>query len=283
MRPPLTRALLSTPPMDRSSDSLSGAGERSAPEVAPERRALAMLSGSRDSERMRQLLQTVGIACLIPRTLDELSDELARGAGILIVTEDVLRGERGASLARLLKGQPPWSALPLLVFAREKAEPGRDHELGHTFANVTLIERPVRTRVLVSLVLAALRDRDRQYQIRDAMAERERHLSELKENEARLRFALSAGRLGSWDLDLDTNALSCSALFKTSFGRSGTDALTREDVLASTHPEDRVRVDEAFARALENRVDYDVEYRTVWPDGSTHWITARFQVFLQPA
>ena len=47
-------------------------------------------------------------------------------------------------------------------------------------ANVTQQERPVRIRTLVSAVRAALRGRQRQYEVRDYLAERERLLAELQ-------------------------------------------------------------------------------------------------------
>ena len=43
-----------------------------------------------------------------------------------------------------------------------------------TLGNVTLLERPVRMATLVSAVRTALRARDRQYQIREHLAERAR-------------------------------------------------------------------------------------------------------------
>lgn len=38
---------------------------------------------------------------------------------------------------------------------------------------------------------------------------------------------------------------------------------------------------EAITRAVEARADYVVEYRTLWPDGSIHWILARGSAFYE--
>src|SRR5919202_2148146 len=51
--------------------------------------------------------------------------------------------------------------------------------------------------------------------------------------------------------------------------------LTFEMLQAMRHPDDVERVTRAIRHAIEEGVDYDVEYRVVWPDGSVHWILAR--------
>jgi signal transduction histidine kinase len=47
--------------------------------------------------------------------------------------------------------------------------------------------------------------------------------------------------------------------------------------LAALHPEDRERTDAAVRACLESggQRDYDIEYRTVWPDGAVRWIQAK--------
>ena len=63
--------------------------------------------------------------------------------------------------------------------------------------NTTLLERPVRTTTLVSVVRTALRARQRQYEIRDHMFERGRVAEELaRSNEDLKQFALVAARGG---------------------------------------------------------------------------------------
>src|SRR3989304_6810067 len=44
--------------------------------------------------------------------------------------------------------------------------------------------------------------------------------------------------------------------------------------LEAMHPDDQERTHQAVMDALKNRAEYQIEYRTVWPDGSTHWISA---------
>jgi PAS domain S-box-containing protein len=45
--------------------------------------------------------------------------------------------------------------------------------------------------------------------------------------------------------------------------------------LAGVSPDDREEVERALARAQAEKTDYNTTYRTIWPDGSTHWVLAR--------
>jgi diguanylate cyclase (GGDEF)-like protein len=98
-------------------------------------------------------------------------------------------------------------------------------------------------------------------------------LDALRESEERLGFALKAGRLGNWELDLSTGRLVVSDLFAQNFGLRGRDDLTDIANLQQTiHPQDLSRQQAAVARAVATGDDLDIECRSLWPDGSIHWI-----------
>jgi PAS domain S-box-containing protein len=44
---------------------------------------------------------------------------------------------------------------------------------------------------------------------------------------------------------------------------------------AALHPEDRSATSEATRASLEHGKSYDITYRTVWPDGSIHWLRSK--------
>ncbi|RKH68543.1 PAS domain-containing hybrid sensor histidine kinase/response regulator [Corallococcus llansteffanensis] len=96
---------------------------------------------------------------------------------------------------------------------------------------------------------------------------------QLRDNESRMRFALKAGRLGSWELDLTTLTLTASATCKANFGRGPEAPLSYEELQAAIHPEDVGRMRAAVARMLQARVESDLDTRVVWPDGSVHWVS----------
>lgn len=110
---------------------------------------------------------------------------------------------------------------------------------------------------------------------RESTAVRKRRSSGLREMDARLRFALEAGRLGWWEVELPSRALQCSDICKQNFGRHSEDAFTLQDLLDSIHPQDARRVHRAIERSLSDHGDYDIECRIVWPDGQVHWVMMR--------
>jgi PAS domain S-box-containing protein len=98
----------------------------------------------------------------------------------------------------------------------------------------------------------------------------------LVESEERLRFALEAAGIGDWDMDLRTNVARRSLGHDRCFGYTEPVAeWGYETFLAHVHPLDRERVDAAYKAALAGEADYDVEFRTLWRDGSLHWLWSR--------
>jgi signal transduction histidine kinase/ActR/RegA family two-component response regulator len=143
---------------------------------------LVLLPTSKDAERTCAALSGVGIACLSCKDLADLCRAIAVGAGAALLTEEVVAGDRSGCLATTLHDQPTWSDLPLVVLAREKAQ-GR--EALRESMNVTLVERPLRMRSLVSVLRAALRGRRRQYEVRDHLGERLRAAEALQDQDRR--------------------------------------------------------------------------------------------------
>ncbi len=97
----------------------------------------------------------------------------------------------------------------------------------------------------------------------------------IAESEARLEFALAAGRLGYWELDPVTRRLFGSAIYKANWGRPAGEPFTYDMVRASLHPDDLAVHEAAVDEAIAKRGNLDVEYRNIWPDGSVHWLRVR--------
>ncbi len=104
----------------------------------------------------------------------------------------------------------------------------------------------------------------------------ERGRAALRQSEQQLEFALQAGRLGSWELDLATKRLTASDVFRANFGLGAGDAFDRYgELVARVHPDDRARQQQAVDRAIADGADLEAEYRTLAPDGETRWILMR--------
>jgi PAS domain S-box-containing protein len=104
----------------------------------------------------------------------------------------------------------------------------------------------------------------------------ERKVSEraLREGEHRLKIAVETAKLGTWELDLTTGVLECSAQCKANFGISPDAPLPYEEILRMIHTEDLPLVRQALEKAVSDGIDYRAEYRAYWPDTSLHWIVA---------
>ncbi len=224
-------------------------------------RVLVLMPSVRDAELTAALLTEARVETLVCGDITTLSRELLRGAGALLVTDEPILLDRSGQLADALHRQPAWSSVPLVVIVREGASELVQKAVPESLTTLTLVERPVRMRSFSSVVLSALRSRRHQYEIRDAIVARETE-------EQKLRFALDAGRLGSWSLDLQTHAIDTSDLLRQIFGRAPEEPFTFEDVKAAIHPEDRPEVVAIF----DDGIAYTSEHRIVLPDGTQRWV-----------
>jgi len=97
----------------------------------------------------------------------------------------------------------------------------------------------------------------------------------LQESESRLRFALAAGRLGSWELDLLTGELTTSETCRLNFGRPAAEAFSYEQLRGAVHPDDQARMAAGVEESISNHIDYDIEYRLITPSGDLRWVQVR--------
>ena len=110
------------------------------------------------------------------------------------------------------------------------------------------------------------------------LAERDmrQHAAALEEGETRLRLALEAGHMGSWEWDLSTNAIAWSAPLERIHGlEPGTFGGTVADFEARIHPDDLKRVRAAIRRTIKRYLPLQLEHRIVTPAGATRWIEKR--------
>jgi PAS domain S-box-containing protein len=91
------------------------------------------------------------------------------------------------------------------------------------------------------------------------------------DEQRRLRLALSASRLGVFELDLVTGRVVWSPECYRIFG-TDTFAGTLDDVLARIHPADRDRVEAVMPAAAEGDEPLPVEFRIIKPDGEVRWV-----------
>jgi PAS domain S-box-containing protein len=209
-------------------------------------------------------------ACSIPKFVEALNDDIA----FAVITEEALRSTDLKPLSAWIAGQPSWSDLPFIVLTQRGGGSERNPaaaRLSDMLGNVSFIERPFHATTFVSVARTAMRGRRRQYEARHRM-------QALDDGERRLKTALEAGRLGAWELDLETHALTTSPTCLAVFGRGPDETLSFEALVATIHPDDRERMKAAIAETLATGQDYAIEYRVVWRDGTLHHAEIRAQV-----
>ncbi|MES2035346.1 MAG: HWE histidine kinase domain-containing protein, partial [Pseudomonadota bacterium] len=109
----------------------------------------------------------------------------------------------------------------------------------------------------------------------NAIAELEaRRLTEASLGES-LSFALDAGRMGSWKLDVASQAYEASDLCKANYGRRPNEVFGFGDLLGAVHPDDRLRMRAAIDTAIRDGSPYDIEYRVCIPSGEVRWVHVR--------
>jgi PAS domain S-box-containing protein len=170
--------------------------------------------------------------------------------------------------------QPSWSDLPFIVLTHRGAGPERNpaaSRLVELLGNVSFLERPFHPTTFISVVNTASKGRRRQYEARN-------RIEELNEGELRLKTALLAGRLGTWELRLADLKLVASDVCKNVFGRKPDEEFSYEDLVEAIHPQDRERLQQSVAETLQTGTDYLIEYRVVWPDRSEHWAELRGRI-----
>jgi PAS domain S-box-containing protein len=109
---------------------------------------------------------------------------------------------------------------------------------------------------------------------------RKRAEEALRENRERLQAALDGSGTGTFRWNLQNNSLDWDENLDRLFGLApGKTIRSLEKFVASVHPEDQPGVIERCKRCAEQGVDFSMEFRVVWPDGSVHWLDDQGKTF----
>jgi PAS domain-containing protein/predicted RNA-binding protein YlqC (UPF0109 family) len=104
-------------------------------------------------------------------------------------------------------------------------------------------------------------------------------MNALVESDERLRLALSATNcLGTWDWDIASGLIFVDERFARVYGFDGQDlrkGFPRSEFLRNVHPEDKLKLLEAVARAVRTGEEYNLEYRVCHPDGRLRWVSSK--------
>lgn len=143
-------------------------------------RILVVAPIGRDAELMCTRLKAAGLQCEPCDDVGDLCKKIIDGVAAVIATEEAFPPERLHELSKTLSEQPPWSEIPLIILTAAPTldQKSRSFDKLARRTNVTLLDRPVRIKSLVSAAHSAVRARQRQYDVRDLMRQLEDRIHE---------------------------------------------------------------------------------------------------------
>ena len=153
---------------------------------AIEARVIVLPPTSADGAAISKLFNVHQIAFVLVQTVRQLCEALRAGAGTLIASEEALLLD-AAELIACVAAQPVWSDLPITVLSRSGHGSSALDTIIMQLGNVSVVERPIRTSTLVSLVRSHLRARDRQYQVREYLAQQQHAQKVIAEGDRQYR------------------------------------------------------------------------------------------------
>jgi PAS domain S-box-containing protein len=113
------------------------------------------------------------------------------------------------------------------------------------------------------------------------ITEKKKSEESLRDGEQRMRLAQQAARMGAFDWNIQTGINLWTPELEAIYGLPpGGFAGTQTAFENLIYAEDRERVLGLVDSALKFGKAMRGEWRIVWPDGSLHWIAARWQVFM---
>ncbi len=119
-------------------------------------------------------------------------------------------------------------------------------------------------------------------ELREAAVRRERKQSDeaLQESEERLRMAINAAQMYTWDWDVRTGRLIRNGHYQEVYGSDlPVSESTYDFFLQTVHPEDRRKVEQAVDLALQQNIPYRVDFRIVRSSGDIRWLETQGQAY----
>ncbi|MCC8469178.1 PAS domain-containing sensor histidine kinase [Xanthomonas phaseoli] len=146
----------------------------------------------RDAHSIASIVGERGLICRVHATLGALAGDLHDGSGVVVLTEEAIRGDLHA-LSHILQGQQAWSDIPFVLLRTPRGTHNRRQvRLPADMTNVIELERPLSSASLLSAISTALRARQKQFVIRDQLAQLAESRAALAQSEAELRRVTDA-------------------------------------------------------------------------------------------
>ena len=201
-----------------------------------------------------------------------VSDSVKAVTALLAVVTAFAFVPRLPAVLALLNTAPPEPLNQAL--ARKMIAERQSAEANYQQLNAELEERV--DRRTAALTQSNQEDQRLLHQEQGVRTELEVALQNQQDTAERLKIALSAAQMGSWDWRLDDEALHWSPKTMSILGfDQRADEVSYDNWRQCVHPADLARVESAIANAQSSHAVFAEEYRVQWPDQSWHWVLAQ--------
>ncbi|MEP3831599.1 PAS domain-containing protein, partial [Rhodopirellula bahusiensis] len=246
--------------------------EAAAEQDSNNQRVVAFAPTPQDARLCAKILTENDVSVCCCETIDSFAETLLKGAGIALIAQEHLTDDAIAQLKIALDQQPTWSEVPILVLLQAGDPGSKQLKRILSLEHVTLINRPLRIAVFINTVQAKLRDRLRQFEVRDLLLEKDRTQTQLRREARRLDMAVQAGGMAPWEWS--KTHVYWSDAFRRLHG-FGKDVQPSESAMfASIVEEERDEIARQWSEAIEQNVAFRSEFRINHPKHGERWLVA---------
>ncbi|MEG3911280.1 PAS domain S-box protein [Microcoleus sp. w2-18bC1] len=103
--------------------------------------------------------------------------------------------------------------------------------------------------------------------------------AELKHNQERLQIAQQAGKIGTFELNIQTCEVACTPELEALYGLPAGSLDSYQSWVQMVHPDDRAVTEKQVKAAVASGEKLNIEFRICRPDKSVGWIACRAKVF----
>ncbi len=138
-----------------------------------ESRVILLAPTPNDGAFTSKLLLDLNVSTTVCTSMREVVDEASRGAAMLVLATEAIESRDLLALGKCLRDQPPWSDLPTLFLLSPSADRLAYARYLGNIPSITYLKRPIEVVALVASVQAGVRDRHRQYALREHLVQQE--------------------------------------------------------------------------------------------------------------
>jgi PAS domain S-box-containing protein len=139
------------------------------------------------------------------------------------------------------------------------------------------LQREIEERERAQAALRAV-NAELEHRVQDRTAALTRAHQGVRENEERLRMAMSIAQVAAWEWQLATGQMRWSTDPEALFGFPSGAFGDERRIIKMVHPDDKMLIQDATVKALRSG-SYEADYRAVRPDGSIVWIAERGRLY----